>query len=63
MGWTVSYGKGRVSHTILEYDETSVCGADFLNLPGPGTEWAATSTVTLPVPKDFRMADHVSAMC
>ncbi len=62
MLWTVSWDKGRVFHTPMGHDLTSVRCFGFLTCLARGTEWAATGTVTLPIPKDFPTADHVSAL-
>jgi type 1 glutamine amidotransferase len=54
---TVDYGKGRVFHTALGHDETSMRCAGFVATLTRGAEWAATGAVTLPVPADFPTAD------
>ena len=55
---TVSYGKGRIFHTVLghcmgdsPYPAMECVG--FIHTLQRGAEWAATGQVTLPVPEDF----------
>lgn len=55
----IDYGKGRVFHTALGHDETSMQCVGFITTLTRGAEWAATGTVTLPVPEDFPPADKV----
>lgn len=62
MIWTVAYGKGRVFHTPMGHDLTSIRCVGFVTTILRGTEWAATGSVTLPVPKDFPTADKVSSI-
>ena len=55
--WTNSYGAGRVFHTALGHDVAAMSNAGFVASLARGTEWAATSLVTLPAwisldPKD-----------
>ena len=50
---TISYEKGRVFHTALGHDVTSVKCVGFATTLRRGTEWAATGKVTLPVPAEF----------
>ena len=45
---TIHYGKGRVFHTTLGHDTTSIKGVAFQVTLQRGTEWAATGEVTLP---------------
>jgi len=53
MLFTISYGEGRIFHTVLGHDTAA------MKLPGfritfvRGAEWAAKGEVTLPVPEDF----------
>ncbi len=47
---TISYGKGRVFHTVLGHDTRSMSGLGFQITLARGAEWAATGTVTLPAP-------------
>ncbi|MGE5607780.1 MAG: ThuA domain-containing protein [Bacillota bacterium] len=58
--FTISYGKGRVFHTILGHDENSTKCVGFITTFQRGSEWAATGKVTLPIPTDFPKADAVS---
>ena len=53
MIWTVDYGKGRVFHTPMGHDANSMKCLGFAVTVSRGTEWAATGTVTIPIPKDF----------
>lgn len=62
MIWTVSYGKGRVFHTPMGHDLTSVRCVGFVTTLLRGTEWAATGNVTLPIPDGFPTADKVSSL-
>ena len=50
---TISYGKGRVFHTILGHHVKQIKEGSFVTTFQRGTEWAATGEVTIPVPKDF----------
>jgi type 1 glutamine amidotransferase len=54
----IAYGQGRVFHTTLGHNVTSVKCLAFAITLQRGTEWAATGKVTLPVPKDLS-ADKV----
>jgi len=45
---TLSYGKGRIFHTVLGHDAKSMLGVAFQETLIRGTEWAATGTVTFP---------------
>ncbi|MBK1879678.1 family 16 glycoside hydrolase [Pelagicoccus mobilis] len=65
--FTIDYGKGRVFHTTLGHvgakqDDTvpAVNNVDFILTLQRGTEWAATSEVTIPVPDDFPHAYQTS---
>lgn len=49
----ISYGKGRVFHTILGHGAKQIKEGSFVTTFLRGTEWAATGKVTLPVPEDF----------
>jgi hypothetical protein len=62
MIWTVSYGKGRVFHTPMGHDLTSIRCVGFITALQRGTEWAATGKVTLPLPDNFPTADKVSSL-
>jgi len=56
----LSYGRGRIFHTIMGHDVAAMSCVGFITTFQRGTEWAATSRVTLPVPADFPTADKVS---
>jgi uncharacterized protein len=56
----INYEKGRVFHTTLGHGEISIKCAGFQTTLARGTEWAATSKVTIPVPADFPTADKMS---
>jgi hypothetical protein len=62
MIWTIAYGKGRVFHTPMGHDVTSVRCMGFVTTLTRGAEWAATAAVTLPIPSDFPTADKVSSL-
>lgn len=59
MIWTVSFGKGRVFHTPMGHDVNAMHCVGFVGTLNRGTEWAATGTVTLPLPQDFPTADKI----
>ena len=56
----LSYGKGRIFHTIMGHDVAALSCAGFVATYQRGTEWAATGKVTQKVPDDFPTADKVS---
>jgi uncharacterized protein len=63
----ISYGKGRVFHDTLGHVGTTqkepilaMNSVDYIVLLQRGTEWAATGSVTIPVPSDFPTADRTS---
>jgi uncharacterized protein len=56
---TVEYGKGRIFHTALGHDAASMKSVGFIATLQRGAEWAATGTVTQPVPGDFPTAQAV----
>jgi len=60
--WTVTYGKGRVFHTPMGHDMTSLRCIGLTTVLLRGSEWAATGAVTLPIPKDFPPADKTSSV-
>jgi type 1 glutamine amidotransferase len=62
MIWTVTYGKGRVFHTPMGHDDKSMRCLGFVGTLQRGTEWAATSKVTLPLPENFPTADKTSSL-
>jgi type 1 glutamine amidotransferase len=64
---TIRYGRGRVFHTTLGHigpaDGSRTTAMDcvgFITTFLRGTEWAATGTVTQPVPADFPTAERTS---
>lgn len=56
----LSYGKGRIFHTVLGHDLAALNSVGFIATYQRGTEWAATGKVTQKVPKDFPTADQSS---
>lgn len=56
----VSYGKGRVFHTVLGHDLAALNCVGFIATFQRGTEWAATGKVTQKVPADFPTAGKTS---
>ena len=56
----LSYGKGRIFHTILGHDVYGLASVDAVVTLQRGTEWAATGKVTQKVPSDFPAAKTVS---
>lgn len=56
----ISYGKGRVFHTVLGHDIAALNSVGFIATYQRGTEWAATGKVTQKVPADFPSADKPS---
>lgn len=59
--FTISYGKGRVFHTVLGHGPEQLKSVGFITTYQRGAEWAATGTVTqVEVPPDFPTADTVS---
>ena len=55
---TITYGQGRVFHTVLGHADYSIQCVGFATTLLRGTEWAATGEVTLPVPEKFPTQDH-----
>ena len=51
--FTGQFGKGRVFHTILGHDATTLRNPGLTTLLLRGTEWAATGKVTLPVSEEL----------
>ncbi len=45
---TITYGKGRIFHTVMGHDAKSMLGVAFQETLIRGTEWAATGKVTFP---------------
>jgi type 1 glutamine amidotransferase len=54
----LSYGDGRVFHTMLGHADYSMRGVGFITTLLRGAEWAATGEVTIPVPEDFPTAEE-----
>jgi type 1 glutamine amidotransferase len=55
--FTVSYGKGRVFHTVMGHGVAQMKCVGFIVTLQRGAEWAATGEVTQKVPDDFPTAD------
>jgi len=53
MLWTVKYGRGRVFVTALGHDPDAMRSAGFISTLQRGSEWAATGTVSIPVPAEL----------
>ncbi|MCX6629334.1 MAG: ThuA domain-containing protein [Candidatus Solibacter sp.] len=53
----LSYGRGRVFHTLMGHDLAALNCVGFIATYQRGTEWAATGMVTQEVPADFPSAD------
>jgi len=59
--FTITYGKGRVFHTVLGHAPEQLKCVGFITTYQRGAEWAATGRVTqVEVPADFPTADTVS---
>jgi hypothetical protein len=56
----VTYGKGRVFHTLLGRTDDGLACVGFQVTLARGAEWAATGRVTLRVPSDFPGEEKVS---
>ena len=56
----ISYGKGRVFHTMIGHGPEAMKCVGFITTLQRGTEWAATGKVTQKVPADFPKPDAVS---
>ena len=56
----VSYGRGRVFHTMLGHDVNAMSSVDFVVTLQRGTEWAAIGAVTQKIPASFPSATTVS---
>jgi uncharacterized protein len=50
---TVTYGQGRIFHTMMGHDAGPIQCVGFITTFQRGTEWAATGKVTQKVPADF----------
>jgi type 1 glutamine amidotransferase len=53
MLWTTQYGKGRIFVTALGHDAPAVATPAFVTTFTRGAEWAATGSVTLPIPAEM----------
>lgn len=53
--WVVPYGKGRVFVTALGHDPAAIQQPGFIATFVRGAEWAATGTVTIPLPEELRL--------
>jgi uncharacterized protein len=56
----LSFGKGRIFHSIFGHDVYALSSVDGVVTFQRGTEWAATGKVTQKVPSSFPTADTVS---
>ena len=56
----LSYGKGRIFHTVLGHDLAALNCVGFIVTYQRGTEWAATGKVNQKVPADFPTAESTS---
>lgn len=54
---TITYGKGRIFHNVLGHGPKNMTSAGFVITFQRGTEWAASGTVTLPLPEVDMMKD------
>ena len=50
------YGKGRIFHTLLGHDVRALRNTGFQTLLLRGTEWAATSKVSIPIPFELKQS-------
>lgn len=57
---TLSFGKGRIFHTIMGHDVAALSCVGFTVTLQRGTEWAATGKVTQKVPTNFPTESTVS---
>lgn len=57
---TITYGKGRVFHTMMGHDINALSCVGFIVTFQRGTEWAATGKVTQKVPVSFPTANSIS---
>ena len=57
---TLSFGKGRIFHTMMGHDVPALACVAFIATFQRGTEWAATGKVTQKVPAGFPTATTVS---
>ena len=58
---TITYGQGRVFHTMLGHGVDAIRCVGFISTFQWGTEWAATGKVTQKVPADFPTAEKTSS--
>lgn len=58
---TITYGKGRIFHSIMGHEDYSVSCVGFLTTFLRGAEWAATGKVTQSIPADFPSAKKSSS--
>jgi len=58
----LSYGKGRIFHTIMGHADYSVSCIGFMTSMLRGAEWAATGEVTQQLPKNFPTAEKSSSL-
>jgi type 1 glutamine amidotransferase len=56
----LSFGKGRIFHTIMGHDVAAMSCVGFIATLQRGTEWAATGKVTVKAPADFPAPDKIS---
>jgi type 1 glutamine amidotransferase len=56
----LSYGKGRIFHTVMGHDVSALSCVGFMTTFQRGTEWAATGKVTQKIPATFPSAETVS---
>ena len=54
MLWTVNYGTGRVFVNALGHDPDAMKAAGFIATLTRGTDWAATGSVTIPLPDELK---------
>ncbi len=54
---TVTYGKGRIFHTVLGHGAKQIRKDSFVTTFLRGAEWAATGKVSIPVPAGFPKGD------
>ena len=57
---TLSFGKGRIFHTVMGHDVAALSCVGFTVTLQRGTEWAATGKVTQKVPPNFPTESSVS---
>ncbi len=56
----LSFGKGRIFHTLMGHDVAALSCVGFMTTFQRGTEWAATGKVTQKIPTTFPTANTVS---